>query len=138
MDSEEFDEIFRESQERRAKMMGIRGQDYDESNDDQLSSFRDRLSSFREVAAILNILHSDGHDKHTASGVAEVLLVLKLVRDFNLKHSEGEVEGESRRDNQDDAHNYLDLRYAIEWDQRMRDKESYSTKVKHFTLPEDR
>ncbi|KKK76831.1 hypothetical protein LCGC14_2859680 [marine sediment metagenome] len=87
--------------------MVSKGADYDKVD-------VDRLSSFKEVAAILNVLQSEGRQDHTPIGVAETLFALKLVRNANLKNSGKPPNNESRMDTVDDAHNYLDLITALE------------------------
>tara|TARA_Y100000310_G_scaffold345740_1_gene469088 strand:+ start:8761 stop:9114 length:354 start_codon:yes stop_codon:yes gene_type:complete len=109
MEWKEFEEITLAAQTKRAEIMRLKGEDYDKKDGD-------RLSSFKEVATILNVLQSEGRTDHTSVGVAEVLFVLKLVRDFNLQQSGANSNNESRADSQGDAHNYLDLRFALECD----------------------
>jgi hypothetical protein len=108
MNTEQLDSLVTKSQSRRRAILSRKGKDYDKEED--------RLSSFREVASILNTLKTDGYSGHTASGIAQMLLILKLVRDANLKEGGTTPENESRQDTLDDAHNYLELYEACELD----------------------
>ena len=114
MDARTFDEIVKTAYDRRMSIMGLKGIDYDKVEEG------DRLSSFKEVAVILNILRVDGRSDHSPYEVASVLLVLKLVRDANLRALGKEPMNENRTDTLDDLHNYLDLRLAIEEDSSAR------------------
>jgi hypothetical protein len=87
-----------------------KGSDYDKVD-------QDRLSSFKKVAAIANELEIDNFTGHTGSGVANMLFVLKQVRDANLKHSNRPPQNESRTDTLDDMVNYIDLMVANEEDE---------------------
>ena len=107
MENTAFNNIITEGNRRRVEMMTKKGHDYDKVE-------VDRLSSFKKVAIICKELDIDCH---TPSGVAAVLLVLKLVRDANLKSSGKDPFNESRTDTADDMHNYIDLKTCCEIDE---------------------
>lgn len=113
MKEPEFDKLITEAHERRHLIMFSKGKDYDQE--------ADRLSSFKKVAIILGTLEVKSN---TPSGVAMTLLVLKLVRDANLRNKPPENEG--RQDTLDDAANYLDLYLALETERMKADGRSTS------------
>lgn len=113
MKYEEFYKILSESIERRGAIMGVHGEDYGK---DKKRSVEDMLSTFKEVAKILNVLRVDFYMVHTAIGVAEMLIVLKMVRNTNMKLKGESISNPTRVDSNDDMHNYMDLAFALELD----------------------
>ena len=114
-----FEEITKNSIDRRGEIMGLRGDSYGKNEEDE-----DTLSAFKETAEILNTLQIGGRADHKPSEVAMTLIVLKLVRDSNLRLKGVPATQAIRVDSRDDMHNYLDLGFACEIDEEeARDKE---------------
>ena len=99
--------IIESSNSRRMKMLEGKSSDY---NDE------DRLSSFKVVSRIQNQLQVDGHQNHTASGVAQTMVILKMVRDSNLRLRGKPSNYESREDTLDDTINYIEHYRALEFE----------------------
>ena len=110
MKEPEFNKMVTEGNERRTKMMFKKGSDYDKIDSD-------RLSSFKEVAIIANTLRVAGCTTFKGSDIANILLILKQVRDANIRSSGRPTQNESRIDTNDDWHNYIDLKLANEIDE---------------------
>ena len=70
----------------------------------------DALSNFKRVAAVCKIW---GVDVSTPSGVADLYIVMKFDRYFNLKRQGKTPKNESLDDTFLDVFNYLDLNRAI-------------------------
>jgi len=70
----------------------------------------DALSNFKRVAAVCKIW---GVDVSTPSGVADLYIIMKLDRYFNLKRQGKTPKNESVDDTFLDVFNYLDLNRAI-------------------------
>ena len=111
MDSNTFEQLVGDSETRRRAMRQKKSSDYDKGNDD-------RLSSFRKVAAIANELEVNGFTGFTGSGIATIEVILKLVRDANLKNSGRLPQNESRMDTIDDLINYVYLKTGCEVDEQ--------------------
>lgn len=110
MKNDKFTELVTSGAERRAAMLLKKGSDYDQID-------KDRLSSFKKVAHIANELEVAGCTQFKGSDIANILLILKQVRDANLKTSGRTAQNESRVDTVDDMHNYIDLKLANEVDE---------------------
>jgi hypothetical protein len=111
MDAQTFEQLVSDSETRRRAIRQKKRSDYDKDDDD-------RLSSFRKVAAIVNALEVDGFSGFTPSGIATIMLALKLVRDANLKNSGRPPQNESRMDTTDDLINYVYLKTGCEVDEQ--------------------
>jgi len=86
---------------RRMKLFQQKNSDY---------AAEDALSNFKRVAAVCKIW---GVDVSTPSGVADLYIVMKFDRYFNLKRQGKTPENESVDDTFLDICNYLDLNRAI-------------------------
>ncbi len=113
MDNETFESLIKQWDEKRLAIITRKGKDYDQVE-------TDRLSSFKKVAAICKELEVNCT---TPSGIADVLLILKLVRDANLKVSGKSPQNESVEDTVLDAHNYIDLRQCCRIDEQQGAKQ---------------
>jgi len=111
MKLERFEEIVEAGEVRRKALRLKKSSDYDQID-------LDRLSSFKKVATICNTLGVDNFTSHTPSGIATMLLILKQVRDANLKNSGRLPQNESRADTFDDTHVYVDLKHGCEIDEQ--------------------
>jgi len=100
----------KEVDERRFSTLGDRGAKYDNSETDV-------LGSFKKVAAIANILEVAGCSNFKGSDIANILMILKQVRDANMKKNGQGIYDPTRLDTLVDWHNYLDLRSANEADE---------------------
>jgi hypothetical protein len=110
MNNQEFEQIVEQINTQRTALMRGKTHDYDLASD--------RLASFKQVAAIAKVLQVNCH---TGSGIATVLLILKMVRDANLKSSGTAPSNESRNDTVIDWHNYIDLKLANEHDEAIEE-----------------
>jgi hypothetical protein len=122
MKEERFNQLVTEGADRRAKLMLKKGSDYDKIE-------ADRLSSFKKVAVIANQLEVAGCTNFQGSDVAHILLILKQVRDANLRQSGRTAQNESRMDTNDDWHNYIDLKLANEIDEEELKNGNSQTKL---------
>jgi len=111
MDKDTFEQLVSDSETRRRAMRQKKRSDYDKGDND-------RLSSFRKVAAIANELEVNGFTGFTGSGIATIEVILKLVRDANLKNSGRPPQNESRMDTTDDLINYVYLKTGCEVDEQ--------------------
>lgn len=96
-----------------AQRVGIlheRGKTYD-------SDDKDMLLSFKNTAKIANIFEVAGCTNFNGSSIADILVILKQVRDVNAKTHGLGISGVDRTDIHDDLHNYLDLKRANEIDE---------------------
>ena len=107
MESKTFKAIVQEINEKRISLLGSRGEQY--------AKEFDQLTSFKEVAAIWNILHPE--KMLIPSNIAELLVILKQIRDANLSRQDANPLSEKREDTILDYHNYLDLKLACEIDE---------------------
>jgi hypothetical protein len=124
MKEEKFNKLVTEGHNRRAAIMLKKGSDYDKIE-------ADRLSSFKKVAIIANELEVAGCTTFKGSDIANILLILKQVRDANIRQSGRPVQNESRQDTLDDWHNYIDLKLANEIDEEEGSKGITLTAVFH-------
>jgi hypothetical protein len=121
MKNEFFNRLVFEGQKRRFEILLRKGSDYDKIDSD-------RLSSFKKVAAIANTLEVAGCINFKGSDIANILLILKQVRDANIRQSGRPVQNESRVDTNDDLHNYIDLKFGCEVDEEDIKDEHSETK----------
>ena len=70
------------------------------------------------MAIIANALEVCGFSGFTPSGIATIEVILKLVRDANLKNSGRPPQNESRMDTTDDLINYVHLKTGCEVDEQ--------------------
>ena len=117
MQEQKFNQLVTDGNERRGKILFKKGSDYDKIESD-------RLSSFKKVAVIANQLEVAGCTNFKGSDIANILLILKQVRDANLRQSGRPAQNESRMDTNDDWHNYIDLKLANEMDEELKDGNS--------------
>jgi len=111
MKEEVFKKLVTEGATRREGILLKKGSDYDKIDSD-------RLSSFKESAIIANTLRVAGCTNFKGSDIANILLILKQVRDANIRSSGRPTQNESRIDTNDDWHNYIDLKLANEIDEQ--------------------
>ena len=111
MDAQTFEQLVSDSETRRRAIHQKKTSDYDKSD-------QDCLSAFRKVAAIANELEVNGFTGFTGSGIANIEVILKLVRDANLKNSGRPPQNESRMDTIDDLINYVYLKTGCEVDEQ--------------------
>ena len=110
MKETDFNKLVTDGSGRREKILLKKGSDYDKIDSD-------RLSSFKKVATIANELEVAGCTTFKGSDIANILLILKQVRDANICSSGRPTQNESRIDTNDDWHNYIDLKLANEIDE---------------------
>lgn len=99
MKSDTFLNQVHDTNTRRELLLQKRGQEYAKDSD--------QLSSFKEMSAIWNTLHPS--QLLSPTDIAEILVILKLMRFANLRSSAFS----SLDDTMQDLHNYLDLTYAL-------------------------
>ena len=106
MDKPKFTELVHESMKRCNDLLVTRGVAY---------SNEDTLSAFKKTAELANALEIDGNSNYTGTGIANILFLLKQVRNANQRNSgQSPV---SKIDTVDDMINYVYLMYANEIDE---------------------
>ena len=110
MYNREFGELVIATDMARRKLLFERGTSYDGGSDDQ-------LWSFKKTAAIANILGVAGSDLFRGSDIANILLILKQVRESNMNLTSIPATDDRRVDTVLDWHNYIDLKRANELDE---------------------
>ncbi len=112
MEPENFRAIVTDVNEKRGALLNIRGGEY--------GKVQDQLTSFKEIAGIWNILHPE--KELLPSNVAEILTILKQIRNANLARQDANPFSPKREDTHLDYHNYLDLQAACEVDEIEQDQ----------------
>lgn len=113
MNKASFDVYVKEVNERRVKILGDRGEEYDKPE-------IDTLTCFKKTAAIANALEVAGCKTFKGSDIASILVIVKQVRDANLKQNGKVVYDPVRLDTVLDWHNYVDLKTANEADEELQ------------------
>lgn len=106
MNKPRFTELVHESMRRCNDLLVTRGAAY---------SNEDTLSAFKKTAELANALEVDGNNNYTGTGIANILFLLKQVRNANQRNS-GQAPAE-KVDTVDDMINYVYLMYANEIDE---------------------